>query len=131
MIFPKALINSILVIGYCAKLFCSESSRAMIIAVGSTNQAKILAVKEVIGDLPQFSHAQVVAFSTSSGVREQPCSLQETIQGAKNRARNAFDQCKSCNYSFGIESGSLIAHKSYLYFLSFFFHEPPCRYFTK
>ncbi len=38
----------------------------------------------------------------SSGVSDQPKSLEETIEGAKNRARKAHNDC---DYSFGIESG--------------------------
>lgn len=37
-----------------------------------------------------------------SGISEQPKSLDETVQGAVNRARSAF---RDCDYSFGIESG--------------------------
>jgi|SRR5579872_1039434 len=77
----------------------------MMIAVGSTNEAKVLAVKEIIKGSSDFSHAEVRSFSTHSDVSDQPRSLQETIQGAKNRARNAFEQCQACNYGFGIESG--------------------------
>ncbi len=75
------------------------------IAIGSTNEAKVLAVKESIVNSPSLSKAQVVSVSTSSDVSDQPLSLQETILGAKNRARNAFNKCDSCRYSFGIESG--------------------------
>ena len=74
----------------------------MKITVGSTNEAKVLAVKEVLRDSPNFSHAQILPVSVASDVSNQPLSLQETIQGAKNRAKNAFH---NCTYSIGIESG--------------------------
>jgi inosine/xanthosine triphosphatase len=77
----------------------------MVIAIGSTNEAKVLAVKEVILTSPGFSTEEVFSVSTSSGVSDQPLSLQETILGAKNRARNAFEKCNPCKISFGIESG--------------------------
>jgi inosine/xanthosine triphosphatase len=80
----------------------------MIIAVGSTNQAKVCAVKEVLLDSIRFSQAKVISLSVGSDVSDQPLSLQETIQGAKNRAKNAFNQC-DCQYSFGIESGLMEA----------------------
>jgi len=80
----------------------------MIIAVGSTNKAKVLAVKEVLLDSVYFSKVKVIEFSVSSDVSDQPISLQETIQGAKNRAKNAFEKC-DCKYSFGIESGLMEA----------------------
>lgn len=76
----------------------------MKIVVGSTNGAKVMAVKEVLADSSRFSKAEVIELSTSSNVANQPLSLQETILGAKNRAINAFSQCQ-CHYSFGIESG--------------------------
>ena len=77
----------------------------MIIAVGSTNQAKVLAVKEVIMASPSLSKADVVSMNTSSDVSDQPLSIRETIQGAKNRAKSAFNGSESCKYGFGIESG--------------------------
>lgn len=77
----------------------------MIIAIGSTNVAKVAAVKEIIERSPLFSGVQIVSLSTHSDVSSQPLSLQETIQGAKNRARSAFNKCNPCTYSFGIESG--------------------------
>lgn len=80
----------------------------MIIAVGSTNQAKVCAVKEVLLDSIHFSQAKVIGLPVGSDVSDQPISLQETIQGAKNRAKNAFYQC-DCKYSFGIESGLMEA----------------------
>lgn len=84
----------------------------MIIAVGSTNQAKVLAVKEVLLDSVRFSKAQVIECSVGSDISDQPISLQETIQGAKNRAKNAFEKC-DCKYSFGIESGLMEALGTY------------------
>lgn len=77
----------------------------MIIAVGSTNEAKVFAVKEIVGSSPFFARVQVASIATNSDVSDQPLSLQETIQGAKNRAKSAFKKCEACSYSFGIESG--------------------------
>lgn len=77
----------------------------MIIAVGSTNAAKVKAVEEIIQDYPMLARATVQSFSVASEIPEQPMSLEEIIKGAKNRARNAFEACESCRYSFGIESG--------------------------
>lgn len=82
---------------------------SIIIAVGSTNEAKVLAVKESLLDSPSFLHAKVISVATDSGVSDQPLSLQETIQGAKNRAKNAFNLCDSCKLGFGIESGLIEA----------------------
>ena len=74
----------------------------MRINVGSKNQVKVDAVKEIIKDYDFLSEAEVFSIEVSSEVFKQPKSIHETIDGAKNRARNTFQNCK---YSFGIESG--------------------------
>ena len=74
----------------------------MKIGVGSTNQVKVNAVKEVAALYDMFSGAEVVPVETSSGVSEQPLSITETIDGAKNRARAAY---AGNNFGIGIESG--------------------------
>ncbi|OIO63560.1 inosine/xanthosine triphosphatase [Candidatus Woesearchaeota archaeon CG_4_10_14_0_2_um_filter_33_10] len=74
----------------------------MRINVGSKNQVKVDAVREIIKDYDFLSEAEVFSLEVPSGVYKQPTSMDETIQGAKNRAKSAFQNCK---YSFGIESG--------------------------
>ena len=74
----------------------------MRINIGSKNQIKVDAVKEVIKDYDFLSKAEIFPLEVSSEVYKQPRSLRETIEGAMKRARNAF---KDCDYSFGIESG--------------------------
>lgn len=74
----------------------------MIINVGSTNPSKISAVKRALKDCTYFMDAEIKGVEVSSEVASQPKSLKETIQGARNRARNSFDNCK---YSIGLESG--------------------------
>lgn len=66
------------------------------IIVASLNKNKINAVKEV------FPSYQVEGAACSSGVREQPLSLVETIKGAINRAKGVYGDC---TYSVGIEDG--------------------------
>ncbi len=73
----------------------------MHVTVGSTNPIKIAAVQECIADYPLFSDALVFGKNVASGISSQPMSLEETIRGAINRAKNAFTE----TYSFGIESG--------------------------
>lgn len=75
------------------------------IAIGSTNQVKVLAVQEVVKNYPHLAGSKIIPFSVSSEVSEQPLSLEETILGAKNRAKNAFVLCDPCSFSIGIESG--------------------------
>jgi inosine/xanthosine triphosphatase len=80
----------------------------MIIAIGSTNPIKVNAVKEVLLDYALFNNVEVLSIEADSNVSDQPLSLEEIIQGAKNRAKQAFDQSKA-SYSFGIESGLMEA----------------------
>ncbi len=82
------------------------NEKSMIISIGSTNQAKVQAVKEVIRDYPLLFNAEIITASVPSEIADQPLSLAETIQGAKNRAKNAFAAAsKKCTYGIGIESG--------------------------
>ena len=74
----------------------------MKIHVGSKNPVKIRAVQETCSEYPFLAEAEVIGVEVESGVSEQPKSIQETIQGAKNRALNSF---KDCDYSIGHESG--------------------------
>ena len=76
----------------------------MIITVGSGNPVKIEAVREVLEDYDLFRGAEIKAIKVSSDVSAQPWDLEETIQGAKNRARAAF---QDCDFSVGLESGLL------------------------
>lgn len=74
----------------------------MIINIGSTNPIKVSAVQELILDYPDLKDAAVNGTEVQSGVSEQPKSLEETVNGAMNRAKACFN---NCDYSFGIESG--------------------------
>jgi inosine/xanthosine triphosphatase len=74
----------------------------MKIIVASKNPIKVDAVKEILRDYSHLKDAEVSALEVSSGVDDQPKSLEETVQGAINRARGAF---KQCDLSFGLESG--------------------------
>lgn len=74
----------------------------MKINVGSKNEIKISAVREIVADYKFLKDAEIIAVDTSSEISDQPKSLEETIGGAINRSRNAF---RNCDYSFGIESG--------------------------
>ena len=74
----------------------------MKLVIGSKNPAKVRAVKEIIQEYPGLTDASVLSSDVLSEVADQPLSLEDTINGAKNRARNAFSDC---DYSFGLESG--------------------------
>ncbi len=74
----------------------------MRINVGSQNDVKVSAVREAIRDYDFLSKVEVSGLEVSSEISEQPKSVDETIRGAMNRARNAF---QNCEYSFGLEDG--------------------------
>ncbi|MBS3123925.1 inosine/xanthosine triphosphatase [Candidatus Woesearchaeota archaeon] len=76
----------------------------MIINVGSLNTVKIRAVCEAIKSYHQFDKATVIGIKVDSQVSNQPFNLEETMQGAKNRAQLAFQDCE---YSVGLESGTI------------------------
>jgi len=74
----------------------------MKIIIGTKNKSKIEAVKEIIKEYPHLASSQIEGIETNSGVSDQPISLEETINGAINRAKNVF---KDCDYGIGLESG--------------------------
>ena len=73
----------------------------MLILVGSKSPAKIKAVEGAFGKY--FKEFEVKAVEVESGVSDQPTSLEETIKGAVNRAKAAWE--KECDYSVGMEAG--------------------------
>src|SRR3989344_2432928 len=81
----------------------------MRIIVGTTNSAKVAAVQEILKEYPHLADARVSSVKTESGVADQPKSLGETVDGAINRARAAF---QDCDFSVGIESGLMEVPKT-------------------
>ena len=72
------------------------------IAVGSTNKVKVGAVESVVKLL--WPAAEIRSLEVPSGVNEQPCSDEETLLGATNRARCARENT-SADLGFGLEGG--------------------------
>ncbi len=72
------------------------------VIVGSKNKAKVDAVREILAEYPHLAHAMIEVVESKSEVNEQPKSLEETVRGAMNRAKNSFN---NCIYSIGLESG--------------------------
>lgn len=72
------------------------------VIVGSKNPAKVEAVREILQEYPHLKDAVVEGIEVSSGVPDQPRSLDETVTGAVTRAKNAHGDA---TYSVGIESG--------------------------
>lgn len=75
----------------------------MLILVGSTSPVKINATEQAFAEY--FSDFTVKGFPTSSNVNPYPWSDEETFQGALNRAKAAFKQEPTADYSVGLEGG--------------------------
>ncbi|MFN8446475.1 MAG: inosine/xanthosine triphosphatase [Caldilineaceae bacterium] len=74
------------------------------IAVGSTNPVKLDAIRHVVDRL--WPQVQFLPIEVESGVRAQPLSDEEAIQGALNRARGALLQHPS-DLGIGIEGNTV------------------------
>ncbi len=76
----------------------------MKIAIGTTNKGKIAALKNALSQYPQYADSEIISVSVISGVADQPVGLEATINGAKNRARAAFEATNAA-LAVGLESG--------------------------
>ncbi len=88
----------------------------MIIRVGAKNKNKIQAVERAVAMLTSWE-ATFKGISVPSGVSEEPRSLEETVAGAINRAKMAFQEGTA--YSVGLEDGMLVLPQSNTGFLNF------------
>lgn len=79
----------------------------MTITVGSTNFAKVEAVKSI------FENSEVKSLSVPSNVSDQPFTDEETLEGASNRAHHAMELGKS-ELGIGLEGG-VVEMSSVLY----------------
>ena len=75
----------------------------MKVVVGSKNPVKVGAVAEAFGKY--WPESEVVGIEVVSGVGEQPMSEQETMIGARQRARAAFEVDPKADYGVGLEGG--------------------------
>ncbi|OCA91417.1 inosine/xanthosine triphosphatase [Bacillus sp. FJAT-27225] len=71
----------------------------MRVIIGSENPAKVSAVQNVF---QEFGDVEFVQLNVPSGVSPQPFSDEETIEGAINRATQAFEQG---DIGIGLEGG--------------------------
>jgi inosine/xanthosine triphosphatase len=78
----------------------------MVITVGSQNQTKITAVKNITQQSELLEGAQVRGMMIDIEEFGHPKTLADTIAGAKQRAQAAF---VGCTYSVGLESGLMVA----------------------
>ena len=72
----------------------------MKIAIGSKNPVKIKAVENTISKL--WPEAEIIAVNVPSGISEMPKSDQESIIGARTRAKNALELVKA-DLGIGLE----------------------------
>lgn len=77
----------------------------MIVAVGTENQAKIAAVVEIVALAFPDTQVDIRSHSVTSGVRDQPLTDNETIQGAVNRARTVSEIEPNTDIAIGLEGG--------------------------
>jgi inosine/xanthosine triphosphatase len=83
----------------------------MIVAVGTTNEAKLRAVKDALHSIgnvikdDRFKEIIVKGIKCDSLVSNQPLSEQDTQTGAMNRATQAIELCIEADFGIGIESG--------------------------
>lgn len=75
----------------------------MKIIVGSKNPVKVNAVKQCIQNYPFLSNSTVEGIEVDSGVGNQPKSIEDTVKGAKTRAKIAFE--KGADLGVGLEAG--------------------------
>ena len=76
----------------------------MIVAAGTKNRAKLDAVKNVFSKV--WKDIEVVSVDSKSGVREQPMSDEEAIEGAINRAEQALGSVANAAYGVGLEGSA-------------------------
>jgi inosine/xanthosine triphosphatase len=103
------LEETILVPAEVGKSIRSAAGNKMKIIIGSENKIKVEAVKEIIQEYSHLKDAEILSKEANSDVSDQPKSLEETIQGAMNRARNVF---LNCDYAIGLESGLMAVPKT-------------------
>jgi inosine/xanthosine triphosphatase len=75
----------------------------MKIAVGSHNPIKIAAVRNIL--LKVYPGAEIAAVEVDSGVSEMPLSDEESIRGARQRARRARELLQA-DLGVGLEGGT-------------------------
>jgi len=76
----------------------------MKIAVGSQNPVKIKAVETAFKTIWSDKEWEILSVDVSSGVSRQPMSDEESIKGARNRAKQAIEKI-GADYGVGIEGG--------------------------
>lgn len=74
----------------------------MKVGVGSKNKTKVQAVADILLDYPLFEDAEVIGVDVTVELYGHPKSLEETVAGAVDRAKQAYE---GHDWGFGIEGG--------------------------
>ncbi len=77
----------------------------MKVGVGSKNKTKVNAVADILRGYPLFAGADVEGVAVQIEEFGHPKSLEETVAGAVDRAKQA---CVGHEYGFGIEGGLMV-----------------------
>jgi len=87
-------------------------AKAIVVALGSENGAKIRATQLGLESIfnrnkndNEKTEIKIIGCSVPSGIRDQPLSDQETMQGAINRAKAALEKNPEAQYGIGMEGG--------------------------
>ncbi|MDD3144556.1 MAG: inosine/xanthosine triphosphatase [Candidatus Gracilibacteria bacterium] len=89
----------------------------MKIAIGTTRTPKVEGIKKGVNECPFFNGIEVeyILESVSSDISDMPLSIDETMLGAKNRARNLKKSGIIADFYIGIEGGTTsIGEKKYI-----------------
>lgn len=81
------------------------AEQATHVVVASHNPVKISAAREGFSGMFPSKAFSLTGLSVPSGVADQPMTDAETLQGARNRARNAREAKPEADYWIGIEGG--------------------------
>lgn len=88
----------------------------MKIIVGSTNPAKIQAVKAAFNQVFTNVDLEIKGVKAESGVAEQPMTEQETLTGAHNRIKSAQALVPDADYYVSIEGGVEVKEEKLMLF---------------
>lgn len=78
----------------------------MKIVVGSMNQVKHNLVRRGFQELFPLDDVVVVGYDAPSGISKQPIVSEQTLNGAKNRARHSREAIPDADYWVGVEGGT-------------------------
>ncbi|RLE91768.1 MAG: inosine/xanthosine triphosphatase [Thermoprotei archaeon] len=84
----------------------------MLVVVGSMNPVKLSGVEKAYRKV--FEDIEVKGVKVSSGVSPQPLSLEETVEGAVNRAKNALKSVEGAEHGVGVEAGWVAVRDSWI-----------------